>query len=142
MAECRELGAAGNREVSGYTRMVNDARREARRVLDNAVRDQGGQGAVVQEMTQRFSDRECPSTMERSDCMVEATILWSAIVSFEQSVPTTRQAPLAITRLDRGPTAKTEPRPEPSVTEAPSLGHRAAAYWAARRDEPKAGGGN
>jgi uncharacterized protein YbjQ (UPF0145 family) len=129
----RRIGAAGNREVSGYTRLVNDARREARRVLENAVRDQGGQGAVVQEMTLRSTERECPSFEERSDYVVEATILGSAIVSFERSEPAARRAPLAIMRLDRGFEATAQPGPGPGVTATPSLSDRAFAYWTTRR---------
>jgi uncharacterized protein YbjQ (UPF0145 family) len=54
------VGAAGNREVSGYTRIANDARREAHRALADAVRERGGEGAVLHEMTLHFSERECP----------------------------------------------------------------------------------
>jgi len=136
----RGIGAAGNREVSGYTRLVNDARRGARRALETAVRDQGGQGAVVQEMTLHFTERECPSTTEHSDYVVEATILGSAIVSFERSEPAAaREAPLAIMRLDRRSAAMTEPEPGPGVTAGPGLGDRAFAYWTARRDAQAAG---
>jgi len=131
----RGVGAAGNREVSGYTRVVNDARRGARRALETAVRDQGGQGAVVQDVTLSFSERGCPSNEEHSDYVVEATIIGSAIVSFEQSEPTTaRQAPLAIMRLDRRSEAPAEPQPGPGITAGPSAGDRAFAYLTARRD--------
>jgi len=135
----RGIGAAGNREVSGYTRVVNDARREARRALADAVRDHGGQGAVVQEMTLHFTERECPSFEQRLDYVVEATILGTAIVSFERSEPTARRAPLAIMRLDHGSEATSEPEPGPGVTAGPGLGDRAFAYWTARR-KPQATG--
>jgi uncharacterized protein YbjQ (UPF0145 family) len=136
----RGIGAAGNREVSGYTRLVNDARREARRALGTAVGDQGGQGAVAQEMTLHFTERECPSFEERADYVVEATIPGSAIVSFERrSEPGARRAPLAIMRLDRGSEAMAEPEPGPGVTAGPSLGDRALAYWSGRRESRATG---
>jgi uncharacterized protein YbjQ (UPF0145 family) len=128
----RGVGAAGNREVSGYTRVVNDARREARRALEIAVRDQGGQGAVVDGMTMRFSERECPSFEERLDYVVEATILGSAIVSFEGSAPTEQRAPLAIMRLDHSSEVISGAEPGVGVTAGPSLGDRAFAYWSGR----------
>ena len=130
----RGVGAVGNREVSGYTRVVNDARRGARRALETAVRDQGGQGAVVQDVTLRFSERECPSQEEHSDYLVEATIIGSAIVSFERSEPAIHRAPLAIMRLDQRSEAPAEPQPGPGVTAGPSLGDRAFAYLTTRRD--------
>jgi uncharacterized protein YbjQ (UPF0145 family) len=139
----RAVGAAGNREVSGYTRAVNDARREARTALQFAVRDQGGQGAVVEDMTMRFSERECPSFEERFDYVVQATILGSAIVPFERSVPSTststQRAPLAIMRLDRGSEGVSGPEQGADVTAGPSLGDRAFAYWSGRGAEKETG---
>ncbi len=109
----RGIGAVGNREVVGYTRLVNDARRAARRALENAVRDQGGQGAVVQEMSLRFFERECPNFDQRSDYVVEASILGSALVAFERGEPSTARAPLAIMRLDRDSESAAEPERRP-----------------------------
>jgi uncharacterized protein YbjQ (UPF0145 family) len=134
----RGIAAAANQEVSGYTHLVNDARREARRTLEAAVREQGGQGAVVQEMTLRFAERECPSYQERSDYMVEATILGSAMVPFERSEPTEEgSAPLAIMRLDyrTGATgaAADMPGTGTGAGAGPSPGDRAYAYFATRR---------
>jgi uncharacterized protein YbjQ (UPF0145 family) len=103
----RGIGAVGNREVVGYTQLVNDARREARRALESAVRDQGGEGAVV-----------------------EATIVGSAIVAFERSQPPTTRAPLAIMRLDQRAEGTTEP--ERGSHAGASLGDRAFAYWTAK----------
>ena len=129
----RGVGSAGNREVSGYTRVVNDARREARRALEIAVGDQGGQGAVVEEMTMRFSERECPSMEERLDYVVEATVVGSAIVPFERSVPTSAQrGPLAIMRLDRRSEVISGEESGVGVEAGPTLGDRAVAYWSGR----------
>ena len=126
----RGIGAVGNREVVGYTQLVNDARREARRALESAVRDQGGEGAVVEEMSLRFFERECPNFDQRSDYVVEASILGSAMVAFERSQPPTARAPLAIMRLDRRSESSTEP--ERGAHAGASLGDRAIAYWTAK----------
>ena len=150
----RGVGAAGNQEVSGYTRVVNDARREARNALAYAVRVQGGQGAVLEEATLRFSERECPLFDQRLDYVVEATIVGSAIVSFERSEPAAPPAPLAIMRLDRDSAvgleagsaaglgvgsatgSKTAAKPEsgPGQTAGPSLSDRMFAYMTGRNE--------
>ena len=128
----RGVGAAGNREVSGYTRLVNDARREARTALEYAVRRQGGHGAVVQEMTLKLTERECPLAEERFDYVVEAVILGSAVVPFDRSGPPVPQRPLTIMRLDRRPGTAPQAEPGPDAVPAPTLGDRAYAYWSTR----------
>lgn len=143
----RSVGTAGNREVAGYTRIVNDARRQARKVLEDAVRDRGGAGTVVHETTLRFSERECPKFDQRFDYLAEATILGSAVIPFERSAPSEERAPLTIMRLDRRRRAGTvtgtetstgseaEPGPGPEDIPAPSLGDRAFAYWSGRKSD-------
>lgn len=126
----RGIGALGNREVVGYTRLVNDARREARRALENAVRDQGGEGAVVQEISIRFFERACPNFEERSDYVVEATIVGSAIVGFERTGSPQARPPLTIMRLDRS--VEAVPGSKPPTSAGPSLGDRAFAYVTAK----------
>ena len=129
----RRVGAVGNREVSGYTRLINDARREARKALEYEVRKLGGQGAVVQDLSLRVFERECPLIEERSDYVVEAVILGSAVVEFERGDRAGAQAaPLTVMRLDR----RAEPlaaEPERAASAGPSRGDRAFAYWTARR---------
>jgi uncharacterized protein YbjQ (UPF0145 family) len=136
----RGVGAAGNREVSGYTRLVNDARREARRMLQDAVLERGGDGAVVHEATLRFSERECPLFDQRTDYLAEATILGSAVVSLERSASDVQGAPLTIMRLDRRPEiaaeGEAEPEAGPEVIPRPSFGDRAFAYWSGRHPRP------
>lgn len=139
----RGVGTAGNREVAGYTRLINEARREARKALESAVKDCGGAGAVVDEMTVHVTERECPLFDQRSDYVAEATILGSAIVPFERGEPAAQRAPLAIMRLDHryeaatvsaSPTgAKPGPGIRPGIRPGPSLGDRALAYWSARQ---------
>lgn len=134
----RRVGAVGNREVAGYTRLINDARREARKALEYEVRKLGGRGAVVQEMSLRVFERECPLIEERSDYVVEAVILGSSVVEFERAEPAA-PAPLTIMRLDR----RAEPlaaEPEPGASAGPSRGDRAFAYWTARRQAMESAG--
>ena len=131
----RGVGAAGNREVSGYTHLVNDARRDARKALEAAVQDRGGQGAVVQDMTLHYSERPCPLFDQHADYLAEATILGSAIVPLDQSGPPAQRAPLAIMRLDMRPEPAAEPEAEPTVIPRLSLSDRAFAYRHRRTDQ-------
>ena len=99
------LGAAGNQEVRGYSHLVNDARRDARRQLGNAVRALGGEGVVVDEVTLKISDRECPTNEGESDHVARAAIHGTALVSFSRTGRAAPRPPLTIMRLD--PTART-----------------------------------
>jgi uncharacterized protein YbjQ (UPF0145 family) len=116
----RRIGATGNREVTGYTRLANDARREA----------------VAHETTLHFSERECPLFDQRVDYLAEATILGSAIVSLDRNAPPSQRAPLAIMRLDYRPEPASGPAAGPDVIPTPSLGDRAFAYWSRRQRNP------
>lgn len=133
----RGLGAAGNREVAGYTQLINDARRDARRALEAAVRDGGGQGAVVQDMTLHYTERECPLFDQHADYLAEATILGSAIIPLERSGPTAQRAPLAIMRLDPRPEPAAKPDAGPAIVPRPSLGDRAFVYWSRRTGQSR-----
>jgi hypothetical protein len=66
---------------------------------------------------------------ERLDYVVEATVVGSAIVPFERSVPSAQRAPLAIMRLDRSSEVISGEEPGAGVVAGPSLGDRAVAYW-------------
>lgn len=90
---------AGNREVLGYTEVVNQTRHDARSQLERDVTRHGADGVVVQEMTMRVSERECPVQEGRRDHIVEATIIGTAIAKFggRQRVAA---PPLAIMSLD------------------------------------------
>lgn len=137
----RGVGAAANREVSGYTRIANDARREARRDVECAVRQHGGAGAVVRDVTLRFGERGCPLPDQRLDYIAEAAILGSAITPISPIAPITpsehgasaRRAPLTVMRLDsRSPDAPSRDGTGPNIRPGPSLGDRAIAYWFTR----------
>ncbi|HTJ72937.1 MAG TPA: heavy metal-binding domain-containing protein [Actinospica sp.] len=139
----RGVGTAANREVTGYTRLVNDARREARAALDYAVHRQQGEGAVIDGITLQFSERECPDFDQRADYLAQATILGTAIIPFDRTIPTTPRPPLTIMRLDArtetgtGAAATTRPGPEPesgpSIVPKTSLGDKTFAYLASRQ---------
>jgi uncharacterized protein YbjQ (UPF0145 family) len=81
---------SGNREVAGWTDVVNESRREARGRLDRDVQQLGAEGAVVASMQLRVSVRDCPAQAGRRDHIVEASILGTAVTRFAQA----RQAPL------------------------------------------------
>jgi uncharacterized protein YbjQ (UPF0145 family) len=81
---------SGNREVAGWTDVVNQSRREARSRLDGDVQGLGAEGAVVASMQLRVSVRDCPAQAGRRDHVVEASILGTAVTRFAQA----RQAPL------------------------------------------------
>jgi uncharacterized protein YbjQ (UPF0145 family) len=133
----RGVGVAANREVSGYTRLVNEARRQARRTLEDAVHAQGGDGAVVHEMTLHISERECPLTEQRTDYLAEAMILGSALIALDRNTSADEPAPLTIMRLDGRAAASAGAEsglgPGPNIYRGPTLGDRAFAYWSGRR---------
>ena len=82
---------SGNREVAGWTDIVNQSRRDARGRLDRDVQRLGAEGAVVASMQLRVSVRDCPEQPGRRDHIVEASILGTAVAQF--------------TRADEGATA-------------------------------------
>lgn len=96
----RRIGDDGNREVRGYSLLVTDARRDARRQLENAVSELGGNGLVVDDMTLQVSERECPTNEGQHDHVAEATIMGSAIAAFHvQPARHTPWRPLTIMNL-------------------------------------------
>lgn len=98
----RRMGASGNGEVSGYSRLVNDTRRDARALLKTAVDGHGCDGVVVNELTLRIDERECPKVEGRRDHIAEAAIAGTALVAFAVGGGGTQTAPPTIMRLDSG----------------------------------------
>src|SRR3984957_6715491 len=92
---------SGNREVAGWTDVVNQSRREARGRLDRDVQRLGAEGAVVASMQLRVSVRDCPAQAGRRDHIVQASILGTAVTRFAQA----RQEAL----VDQAPRADPEP---------------------------------
>ena len=90
---------SGNSEVHGYTDLVNQTRHDARGQLERDVVRHGAAGVVVQEMTMRVRERECPMQEGRRDHIVEATIIGTSIAKFAQR-DRPPAPPLAIMSLD------------------------------------------
>jgi uncharacterized protein YbjQ (UPF0145 family) len=86
---------SGNREVAGWTDVVNRSRRDARDRLGRDIQRLGAEGAVIARMQLRVSVRDCPAQPGRRDHIVEASILGTAVARFARS----GQAPHA----DQGP---------------------------------------
>jgi uncharacterized protein YbjQ (UPF0145 family) len=76
---------SGNREVVGWTNVVNQSRRDARDQLGRDIQRLGAEGAVIARMQLRVSVRDCPAQPGRRDHIVEASILGTAVARFAQS---------------------------------------------------------
>jgi uncharacterized protein YbjQ (UPF0145 family) len=92
---------AGNAEVEGWTRLVNDARHDARQQLAQDVKRIGGEGVVIADMDLRVRERECPAQEGRRDHIIEAVNIGTAIVKFKSKhLDSEQRSPLAIMSLD------------------------------------------
>jgi uncharacterized protein YbjQ (UPF0145 family) len=76
---------SGNREVAGWTDVVNQSRRDAGRRLEADVQRLGAEGAVIADMQLRVSVRDCPAQGGRRDHIVEASLLGTAVVRFARA---------------------------------------------------------
>jgi uncharacterized protein YbjQ (UPF0145 family) len=76
---------SGNREVAGWTDVVNQARRDAGRQLQADVQRLGGEGAVIASMQLRVSMRDCPEQAGRRDHIIEASVIGTAIARFTRA---------------------------------------------------------
>jgi uncharacterized protein YbjQ (UPF0145 family) len=72
----------GNAEVTGYTELVNDARHDARVQLERDVQARGAEGVVINDMSLRIRERECPSQQHGRDHIAEVTLIGTAIARF------------------------------------------------------------
>jgi uncharacterized protein YbjQ (UPF0145 family) len=91
---------AASREITGYSHLVRDTRRDARKQLEKAAADCGGDGIVVDRITLRIGERECPSSEGAHDHVCEAVVLGTAIVPFTRTEQDRGSAPLAIMHLN------------------------------------------
>ena len=73
---------SGNAEIVGWTELVIEARRDARRQLEQDVTRLGAEGVVIAAMELRVRSRDCPAAVGRRDHIVEATLTGTAIVRF------------------------------------------------------------
>ena len=91
---------AGNQEVPGYTQLINNARHDARNQLMKDAARHGGDGVVVDEVSLRIGERECPTYQGGRDHIAEAFLLGTSIVRYERSHREPAPKPLTIMRLD------------------------------------------
>jgi uncharacterized protein YbjQ (UPF0145 family) len=91
---------AGNQEVPGYTQLINNARHDARNQLMKDARKHGGDGVVVDEVSLRIGERECPTYQGGRDHIAEAFLLGTSIARFESSHREPAPKALTIMRLD------------------------------------------
>jgi uncharacterized protein YbjQ (UPF0145 family) len=73
---------SGNAEMAGWTALVNQTRQDARRRLEDDVRQLGAEGVVIAGMQMRVRERDCPVATGRHDHIVEVTFTGTAIASF------------------------------------------------------------
>jgi uncharacterized protein YbjQ (UPF0145 family) len=73
---------SGNAEMAGWTELVNQTRRDARRRLEQDVRRLGAEGVVTADMRMRVRQRDCPTTVGRRDHIVEVLLTGTAIAGF------------------------------------------------------------
>ena len=90
----------GNTEVAGWTELVNESRRDARRQLECDVGRLGAEGVVIAAMQLRVSQRDCPVTVGRRDHIVEATLIGTAIARFSRAQRSQAGPALAVMPLD------------------------------------------
>jgi uncharacterized protein YbjQ (UPF0145 family) len=76
---------SGNAEVAGWTELVGQSRHDARDQLESEVRRLGGEGVVIAAMQMRVRQRDCPVQVGRSDHIVEATLIGTAIARFSRT---------------------------------------------------------
>jgi uncharacterized protein YbjQ (UPF0145 family) len=76
---------SGNREVAGWTDVVNQSRRDAGRRLRADVQRLGAEGAVIASMPLRVSVRDCPAQPGRRDHIIEASVLGTAVAGFDRA---------------------------------------------------------
>jgi uncharacterized protein YbjQ (UPF0145 family) len=97
-------GSADTRgELSSYSALVKDTRRDARTRLGHAAGDLGADGVLVDAVNVQVSERECPKVPGGQDRVAEAVILGTAIVSVDQAPKAGNCAPLSIMRLNPSP---------------------------------------
>jgi uncharacterized protein YbjQ (UPF0145 family) len=90
----------GNAEVAGWTELVGESRRDARRQLEGDVRRFGAEGVVIQTMPLRVRQRDCPAQVGRHDHVVEATFTGTAVTRFAPGGPRQGRPTLTVMSLN------------------------------------------
>jgi len=75
----------GNVEVAGWTELVNQSRHDARRRLEDDVRQLGAEGVVIAGLHMRVRTRDCPAAVGRHDHIAEVTLTGTAIAGFSRT---------------------------------------------------------
>ncbi len=78
---------SGNAEVVGWTELVSESRRDARRQLEGDLARLGAEGVVIAAMELGVRERDCPGQVGRRDHIVEATLIGTAITRFSRTGP-------------------------------------------------------
>ena len=91
---------SGNAEVAGWTDLVSQSRRDARRQLESDVKRFGAQGAVIAAMQLQVRQRDCPAAVGRYDHIVEAALIGTAVAPFSRAEQRHDGPALAIMSLD------------------------------------------
>jgi uncharacterized protein YbjQ (UPF0145 family) len=91
---------SGNAEVAGWTELVGESRRDARRELEKDVRRFGAEGVVIASMQMRVRERDCPVQVGRRDHIVESTVIGTAIARFSPGEQRHARPALAVMSLD------------------------------------------
>lgn len=92
--------SAANAEVLGYTELVNDVRRDARRQLHLDVQRLGAEGVVIADMSLQIRERGCPVRENQGDHIAEATIIGTAIIRFSSAERRPGASSLSVLSLD------------------------------------------
>ena len=88
-----------NAEVPAWTALVTKARQDARRYLEQAVRNVGADGVVVSAATLRVRVDPCHAHPGGTDYLAEATITGTAVTRFGGPPGATRPR-LSVLRLN------------------------------------------
>jgi uncharacterized protein YbjQ (UPF0145 family) len=87
-------------ELPTYSQLVRDTRRDARTRLGHKASDLGAEGILVDEVTVRISERECPKVEGAHDRIAEAVILGTAIASVGGAPQASNWVPPTMMRLN------------------------------------------
>jgi uncharacterized protein YbjQ (UPF0145 family) len=90
----------GNAEVAGWTELVSESRRDARRQLEGDVGRFGAEGVVIETMPLRVRQRDCPAQVGRHDHVVEATFTGTAVTRFTPGGPHWAKPTLTVMSLN------------------------------------------
>ncbi|WP_439678555.1 heavy metal-binding domain-containing protein [Embleya sp. MST-111070] len=97
----RIVWAAGNQEIDGYTRLVNQARGDARRQLALDAAKCGGEGVVMDDLELTVRKTVCPSSDRSRDLIAEAVFVGTSITRFRRSEQPAGPGTPTIMRLER-----------------------------------------